>query len=268
MLECVVNISEGQDPAVLGDLTRSCGDDLLDLHRDPHHHRAVFTLVGTDAPRRLARRAVDMLDLGTHTGVHPRIGVVDVVPFVPLGGSTMADAVAARDTFSAWMGDELGVPCFRYGTSRTLPEIRRGAFAGFGPDTGPPEPHPTAGACAVGARAVLVAYNVWVSAGELAAVRRVAAALRGPTARALGLAVGDRFQVSCNLIDPEVTGPAAVTEAIHRVGAAEGVIVVGCELVGLVPASVLVGIDPGDWARLDLSTDRTIESRLSSAVNR
>ncbi|HET8929780.1 MAG TPA: hypothetical protein VFN21_03885 [Acidimicrobiales bacterium] len=268
MLECVVNISEGRNPSVLAELARSCGDDLLDVHRDPHHHRAVFSLIGTDAPRRLARRAIDLVDLRTHAGAHPRIGVVDVVPFVPLRTSTMADAVTARDAFSSWMGDELGVPCFRYGTGRTLPEVRRGAFTTLTPDAGPAEPHPTAGACAVGARDVLIAYNVWVTAPDLAAVRRVASALRSPTVRALGLAVGDRFQVSCNLIAPDVTGPAAVTEAVAGLGAQEDVVVAGCELVGLVPASVIAGIDPRDLAPLDLSIDRTIEARLTPPPDR
>jgi glutamate formiminotransferase len=265
MLECVVNIAEGRDQTKLTELARSCGDDLLDLHRDRHHHRSVFSVVGTDAPRRLASRAVELLDLRGHSGVHPRIGVVDVVPFVPLDGSTMADAVAARDAFSDWMGDELGVPCFRYGTERTLPEVRRGAFTTLAPDTGPPDPHPTAGACAVGAREVLVAYNVWVTAPDLAAVRRVATAVRSPTVRTLGLAVGDRFQVSCNLIAPDVTGPEAVTEAVRLHGPAEHVAVVGCELVGLVPRRVVERIDRLDLARLDLSTDRTIEFRLLAA---
>jgi glutamate formiminotransferase len=166
------------------------------------------------------------------------------------------------------MGDELGVPCFLYGTQRTLPEVRRGAFTTLEPDTGPPEPHPTAGACAVGAREVLVAYNVWVTAPDLAAVRRVAATVRGPTVRTLGLAVGDRFQVSCNLLAPDVTGPEAVTEAVRLHGPAENVVVVGCELVGLVPRRVVERIARLDLARLGLSTDRTIESRLCAARRR
>jgi len=264
VLECVVNISEGRDESVLAELARAGGADLLDVHRDPDHHRAVFTLVGTDAPRRIASRAISSIDLRRHTGVHPRFGVLDVVPFVPLEGSTMADAVVARDEFSTWLSATADVPCFRYGPERSLPDVRRGAFTTLEPDTGPRLPHPTAGACAVGAREPLIAYNVWVTAPDLAAVRRVAAAVRSPAVRTLGLAVGNRYQVSCNLVEPLVSGPKAVTDAVRAHGAACDVVVTGCELVGLLPRQVLESIDPDEWARLDLAEDRTIEARLAA----
>lgn len=264
VLECVVNVSEGRDAQVLARLGAACGTALLDVHADPHHNRSVFTLVGTDAPRRLAAQAVGLLDIGTHTGVHPRIGVVDVVPFVPLEGAVMADAALARDEFGRWAADELGLPCFRYGPERSLPRIRRDAFTTLDPDWGPMTPHPTAGACAVGARDLLIAYNVWVTGPGLTEVRRVAAAVRGPTVRTLGLAVGERFQVSCNLIAPDVTGPDAVVDAVARVGPAHGVAVEGCELVGLLPAPVLERIDPTRWDALGLAADRTIQARLGT----
>ncbi len=262
VLECVVNVSEGRDSETLDAFAAACGADLLDVHADPFHHRSVFTLVGVRAPRLLAAAALARLDLADHRGVHPRIGVVDVVPFVPLADATMADAIAARDAFAAWAAHELGVPCFSYGPERSLPEVRRGAFASLRPDYGPPQPHPSAGACAVGAREVLVAYNVRVTAPDLGAVRRVATAVRSPQVRTLGLEVGPSFQVSCNLVAPEVVGPAAVTAAVAAAGGDHGVRVVGCELVGLVPASVLDAIDPADWSGLDLSVDQTIEGRL------
>ncbi len=257
MLECVVNVSEGRDTEVLARLDAVCGADLLDRHSDPFHHRSVFTLVGEDAPRRLATLAVEVLDLGTHDGVHPRIGVVDVVPFVPLAGATMADAVGARNAFARWAATELGVPCFLYGPERSLPDVRRGAFTTLAPDTGPPAAHPTAGAMAVGARGVLVAYNVWLASGDLAEARRVAAAIRSPALRALGLPVGDRVQVSMNLIDPLHLGPADAYDLV--VARAP---VAGAELVGLVPAEVLHRVPRPRWAALDLGEDRTIEARL------
>lgn len=263
MLECVVNISEGRDRSVVDLLAASCGDGLLDVHRDPHHNRSVFTLVGVEAPRRLARAAVEALDIGVHSGVHPRIGIVDVVPFVPLAGSTMDDAIVERDAFAEWAARELAIPCFRYGPERSLPEVRHGAFSTFAPDTGPPAPHPTAGACAVGARGILVAYNVWVDAADVTAVATVAAEVRNRDVRALGLVVGARFQVSCNLITPDSVGPSDITDAVRRIGRAHGVTVTGCELVGLVPQRVLDRIDPTEWTRLDLAADRTIEARLS-----
>lgn len=259
MLEAVVNVSEGRDEAVLAALADAAAHELLDLHADAHHHRAVLTLVGEDAARRVAGAAVERIDLRGHDGVHPRIGAVDVVPFVPLDGSTLAEAVAARDGFCAWAGAELALPCFRYGPERSLPEVRRGAWTRFGPDAGPTAPHPTAGACAVGARDVLVAFNLWLATPDLDAARRAAAAVRGDGIRALGLQVGDRVQVSMNLLDPLRVGPA---EAWDRVAAL--VPVAGAELVGLVPAAVLERTAADRWGQLDLGEDRTIEARLAA----
>jgi glutamate formiminotransferase / 5-formyltetrahydrofolate cyclo-ligase len=258
VLEAVVNVSEGRDADVLAALAAAAGDDLLDLHADRHHHRAVLTLAGAAAARRVAAVAVERIDLRIHDGVHPRLGAVDVVPFVPLRGSTMADAEAAADAFCRWAADELDLPCFRYGAARSLPEVRRLAFGELRPDCGPASPHPTAGACAVGARGVLVAFNLWLASPDLALARRVATAVRGDGIRALGLPVGDRVQVSMNLIDPFRVGPA---EAWDRVAATAEV--AGAELVGLVPAAVLDATPAERWAQLDLSPDRTIESRLA-----
>jgi glutamate formiminotransferase len=259
MLECVVNVSEGVRPDVVAGVAGVAGRDLLDVHADPDHNRAVLTLLGDAAPRRVAAEAVARLDLRRHRGAHPRFGVVDVVPFVPLAGSTMADAVSARDRFAAWIADTLGVPAFLYGPERSLPDVRRQAFAALAPVAGPPAPHPTAGAVAVGARPPLVAWNLWLAQPDLARAREVAAAVRGPDLRALGLAVGSRVQVSMNLIAPDRLGPA---EAWDRVAAL--VDVAGAELVGLVPAAVLDRTDPGRWEQLDLGPDRTIEARLAA----
>lgn len=258
MLECVVNISEGRDHALIADIAATCGDDLLDVHSDPDHHRSVFTLVGEDPPRRLASRAVELLDLSHHDGVHPRLGVVDVVPFVPLAGATAADALAARDRFATWAAETLGVPCFLYGPERTLPDVRRHAFRDGAPDTGPATPHPTAGACAVGSRPVLVAYNLWLAEPDIETARRVARDLRGPEVRALGLAVGSQVQVSMNLVAPDVVGPADVYDKV----AAE-VPVARAELVGLIPSAVLERIPSERWEQLDIDDDRTIEARLA-----
>lgn len=256
MLECVVNVSEGRRRDVLDALAAACGPGVLDVHSDPHHNRSVFTLSGS--PQALAREAVARLDIRAHVGVHPRIGVVDVVPFVPLAGSTMGDAIAARDEFASWMADELRVPCFLYGPERSLPEVRRSAFRSLAPDVGPTSPHASAGVCAVGAREVLVAYNVWLADGVgVDVARTVARSLRSEHVRALGLDVGGRAQVSCNLVAPGVVGPAAVFDAV-----ASQAPVAGAELVGLLPASVLSAVPPSRWAELDLSDDQTIEARL------
>lgn len=260
MLECVVNVSEGRRLDLIDEIAATAGNDLLDLHSDAHHNRSVLTLVGESAPRAVARAAVVSLDLREHDGVHPRIGIVDVVPFVALEGSAPADAIAARDRFASWAADELGVPCFLYGTGRTLPEVRRDAFRTLRPDTGPATAHPTAGAIAVGARPVLVAYNVWLAAGGLAEARRIAVEVRGPSVRALGLQVGDGVQVSMNLVEPLVVGPDTAADLV----VAAGGVIERCELVGLAPAQVVEAVPPERRAALDLDDDRTIEARLAA----
>lgn len=247
VLICVVNLSEGRRPDVLDALAATAGDDLLDVHLDAHHHRSVLTLVGEEAPRRVAEEAIRVLDLRRHQGVHPRLGVVDVVPFVPLAGSTMDDAVAARDRYAAWSP----VPCVRYGVDQpTLPEVRRSS-------PGSIAPHPTAGITAVGARPVLVAYNLWLDSESLRTARGMAAAVRSPAVRALGLQVGDAVQVSMNLIDPATFGPADAYDAV-----ASRARVARAEVVGLLPRSVLDAVPRERWAELDLDESKTVEARL------
>ncbi|MCU1455105.1 MAG: Formiminotransferase domain protein [Acidimicrobiales bacterium] len=260
MLEAVINVSEGRDRLVLAAIAESAGRGLLDVHSDRHHHRSVLTVVGEDAARAVARAAVDRIDLRHHDGVHPRIGAVDVVPFVALGTAGAHEAVAARDRFAAWAAAELGLPCFLYGPERTLPSVRRDAFRTLAPDVGPARPHPSAGAVAVGARPLLVAYNVWLASADLEQARALAVALRGPAVRALGLPVGDRVQVSMNLIDPATVGPAEVVDRI-----AAQVAIERTELVGLAPAALLDATPATRWRELDLDPDRTIEARLERA---
>lgn len=263
MLECVVNISEGRDAARLEQLADSAGADLLDVHTDADHHRSVFTLVGEVAPRALASAAIELLDISVHDGAHPRMGVIDVVPFVPLADSSMVDALAARDAFAAWLVDTHGVPSFVYGPERSLPDIRRHAFRGLAPDYGPSAPHPSAGASAVGARPVLVAFNIWVASPDVTIAREVAAAVRGGAIRALGLQVGGATQVSMNLVDPLLVGPAAAYALVRAHLRNAGVTIERAELVGLVPEAVLRATPRAEWDLLDLAADRTIEARLA-----
>lgn len=261
MLECVINVSEGRDRPAIDAMASAAGAALLDVHADPHHNRAVFTLAGTGVEggaRAVAIEAVRRIDLRLHVGVHPRLGAVDVVPFVPLDGSSMDDALAARDRFAAWAADELGVPCFLYGPERTLPDVRRHAFTGLAPDFGGPVSHPTAGAICVGARPLLVAYNVWLAEGVgVATARHVARDIRGPALRALGLDVGGRAQVSMNLVDPARLGPADAYDLV-----AARAPVAGAELVGLVPAWVLDAVPRQRWAELDLSASKALPPAL------
>lgn len=262
VLECVLNISEGRDLPLIGRLAALAGDRLLDVHSDPHHHRSVISVVGEDAARAVATGTIVALDLRRHDGVHPRLGVLDVVPFVALEGSTDADAIGARNRFAAWLGGTHGVPCFLYGPERSLPAVRRDAFRALTPDTGPSSPHRTAGATAVGQRGPLIAYNLWVEDCDLATARSIAARVRGPGVRTLGLRVGDRLQVSMNLIDPASISPAAAFDRVTDAAAEAGAVVAGAELVGLVPEAVLRAVPRERWRDLALAEDRTIEWRL------
>ena len=262
MLTSPVNISEGRDATVIARIARAAGGSLLDLHSDFHHHRTVLTLGGEDVPdavRAVAAEAISMLDLAPHNGVHPRVGVLDVVPFVPYGRSPMTEALRARDEFAEWAGVELALPVFKYGPERSLPDIRRGAFSTISPDEGPTSPHPTAGACCVGARSALVAWNVWLAYESLTRAKAVVSELRRQMAgiRALALDVGGVAQVSCNLIEPLTTGPHQVYDFVSERAAVER-----CELVGLVPREVLRSIPQGRWPQLDLSVEQTLEFRL------
>jgi len=258
VLECVVNVSEGADQDRLRVLAASVGVDLLDLHSDADHNRSVFTLAGVDAPRVLARTALARLDISAHEGVHPRVGIVDVVPFVAIEPSTFDEALTARNDFARFAADELGVPCFLYGPERTLPFVRKHAFVDLEPDFGPRTAHPRAGAMCVGARPVLIAYNLWLKDSTLEVAKQISRDLRSDSVRALGLQVGEHAQVSMNLIAPETSGPDAVYDFVA--GRAE---IDFAELVGLVPARTLARIDRSRWEQLDLSSDKTIEARLA-----
>ena len=278
LLECVVNVSEGRDVAALSRLRDSCGNFLLDMHSDADHNRSVFTLGGPrddvfSAVCALATDVVGCLDFSGHSGVHPRIGTLDVVPWVSLrrardgllADGTVPESVSARGLFAAWAGSELRLPCFLYGLGGmpALPEVRRRAWVDLAPATGPSEPHPRAGACAVGARPVLVAYNVWLAGEDLAAARVIARELRGSfdgRVRTLALPVGKRVQVSCNLIDPWAVGPGAVFDFVSSRSEVER-----CELVGLVPRGVLHAEPPRRWAELGIDPSVTIEARLEQA---
>ncbi len=273
MLECVINISEGSNHDTLAALKASCHTALLDVHTDPDHNRSVFTLCGTPdetmaAAQHLARSAVARISITNHRGVHPRIGVVDVVPFVPLtmnGISTSwEEARSARDDFASWIAGELGVPVFLYGNDQSLPDIRHNAFVGIMPDHGALAPHLSAGAVAVGVRNPLVAFNVWLDCRDLNAARAIASEVRGPTVRALGMDVGGHAQVSVNLISPETTGPLDLFSMVREHAEPRGISIHRCELVGLLPATVLHAQPSDKWSVLDLSETKTIESRYAN----
>ena len=287
MLECVVNVSEGRRAEVVAVVAAACGPALLDVHTDPDHNRSVFTLAGppeevAQAALSLARAAIERVDLSTHVGVHPRLGAVDVVPFVPIDSDLQLAGEVARG-WGERVAAELAVPVFLYGAAdpaaRSLPDVRRSAFRDRQPDFGPGHPHGTAGAIAVGARPVLVAINCELAAGgrgldaDVAMAREVARGVRERDGglsgvRALGFALESkgRAQVSMNLTDLAATGVEAACEAVRRATAERGGEIWAVELVGLLPAAELERCSGDFLAWSSLSGERTIEARLRVAL--
>lgn len=271
MFECVANVSEGRRTDVLDELARAAGVALRDRHSDPTHNRSVFTLIHhrTELRRCAQSFAVETmkrLDLRSHEGVHPRFGVLDVVPFVALDSRKAEEAISMRNEFAAWVADTFGVPVFLYGrlrdgTKRSLPEVRRHAFRSLMPDLGPLKPNPERGASAIGARPILVAWNLWVRGIGLGEANVVAKALRSSQVRVLAFEMPNDFiQISCNLIDPLVVPPSKVyDEAADLLSAGT---IDHAELVGLIPQALLELEDRKRWSQLGLAKNATIESRL------
>lgn len=264
------------------------GVKLLDSHSDPDHNRTVLTFAGPPprvslAAMRLAREAVKRIDMRTHAGVHPRIGALDVIPFAPLGESTLAQCAEMAREMARYLGEGLGVPAFLYGAAaspgrpRSLRDIRgagnlpvEALATGMRlPDFGPRAPHPTAGATAVGAREPMVAFNVNLDRADLKVADRIAHALRASSgglaevqALAFPLASRGLAQVSMNLLDFHVTGLRRVLARVRDLAAEAGVGLAACELVGLLPAAALAGLEGETLAGIPGPQD-TIEARLA-----
>ena len=292
MIECVPNVSEGRRADVVERMAvelRASGVDLLDVSSDWSHNRTVFTLVGaapelTRAILALFARALAEIDLRAHHGEHPRMGAVDVVPFVPLGSTPMVECVTLARAVGRLVGDRFGVPVFLYEEAATAParrrleHIRRGGFEGLAaklrdpawqPDFGPDAPHPSAGASAIGARRPLIAFNVNLASDRLDIAKAIAAVIREsggglPGVKALGVRLADRglVQVTTNVTDFRVTGLAAVFAAIEREAAARGAGIVESEIVGLVPEAALAGLTPADLKLAGFTGERILEHRI------
>lgn len=282
--ECVPNVSQGRDREIIDRLASAAGASLLDVHADPDHHRSVFTLGGdlarvADGVRRLAEQALLHVDIDTHRGVHPRLGALDVVPFVALDPARRSEAVEAARAFAGWVGGTLEVPVFLYGgadpAGRTLPEIRAGAFDRVVPDHGPAGPHHGSGAVVVGERPVLVAVNCFLDTADLAPARTAATRVRErdgglPGVRALGFHLASRrvAQVSMNVTDLTRTGVEEACDAVRARVGEQGARVTEVELVGLVPRGEYErwSEDFRQWA--SIGPDRTIEARLERESGR
>jgi glutamate formiminotransferase len=292
VLEAVPNISEGRDPGLvsaIADAFASCSL-LLDVHSDPDHNRSVFTLAGEDealVESLLAgvATAVERIDLRRHVGVHPRVGVADVVPVVPLRSEDLPRAVSAARVLAYRIGDELGLPVFHYaeiGDARRpaffrrggLDELRRRVEAGeLEPDAGPRLIDPRSGVVLVGARRPLVAYNVVLATDDVEIAREVARAVRGssggmPGVQAMGLLLPEaaQVQVSMNVIDLEDAPLHEVVDRVRSEANARGIDVATGELVGLAPAAVLDAAAAANAIVPDIDASRVLENVLASRL--
>ncbi len=294
LLECVPNFSEGRRREVVEAIrdaaAQVAGVRILDLEMDSDHNRSVLTFVGAPDPLgeaaiRSARTAIGSIDLNRHRGQHPRMGAIDVVPFVPLRGASMEDAVSLARRAGERIGRELEVPVFLYESAATRPErknlaeIRKPQFEGLRdligsdptrvPDFGPNRIHPTAGCVAVGARPPLIAYNVDLETADVAVAKSIAKHIRErdgglPGIKALGLSIEARgcAQVSMNVCDFRRTGLLDAFRAVEAEARARGVAVRSSEIVGLVP---LEALPPDESTALKLtgfSREQIIENRL------
>lgn len=295
IIECIPNVSEGRRPEVVAQLAAAVravsGVRLLDVSSDSSHNRSVFTLAGDAAGVEaavlaLVGAAISAIDLREHTGEHPRLGAVDVVPFVPLEGASMAECAALARTVGAALASRFELPVFLYEEAASTPQrrnlenIRRGGFEGlaekmkdpaWAPDYGPAVPHPSAGAVVVGARMPLIAFNVNLATDRIDVARKIAAAVRGSSGglrfvKAIGVSLADRgvAQVSMNLTNYERSPLFRVMELVRREAARYGVAVLESEIVGLVPAAALVAAAQY-YLQLDgFSSRQILEQRLAS----
>ncbi len=295
VLEAVPNFSEGRDLSkvrALVDTIAATGVEVLDWSADPDHHRSVISYIGDPdlvvrASIAAAEFARDHIDLREHQGVHPRVGALDVMPLVPLHGVDMVDAVSAAHRVGRAIAD-LGVPVFYYGYAsdsgrRGLEELRRGGFeslaGGFPKDRRPQvpasaeRPHATAGVTCVGARRVLLAWNVFLSGISRDQAREIASQVRerdggfaGLRALALHLASQDRVQISMNLEDPAETPPLTVFSAIKKAARARGGDVVETQVIGMIPDALVLPAAQDKLHILDLEPARALSHRVRMHV--
>jgi glutamate formiminotransferase len=308
IVECVPNFSEGRDERVVREIVRSMqvdGVSLLDWSMDAAHNRSVATVAGApaavaEAAIRAVGRAAQLIDLTKQEGVHPRIGAADVVPFVPVANFSLGQAAALAHHAGLEIWRRFGVPVYFYEAAARRPdrtrleEVRRGQFEGLReavktdslrhPDVGVGELHPTAGACVVGARQFLIAYNIFLDSADLHAARAIAKELRAsggglPGVKAMGVMVDGRAQVSMNVTDFHRTAVSTVHATVRRLAKANGVEIAEGELIGLVPEAACVvpegnGFHPqsggawetySEWIRQTIQFDpdeKVLEKRL------
>lgn len=293
LVESVPNYSEGRRLDVVDRLAEAVastpGVHLLDRTSDASHNRSVLTMAGeaepvTKALEKTIEIAIAEIDLETHVGEHPRIGAVDVIPFVPLGDTTMAECVALATKFAARIAKRFSLPVYLYAEAARqadrvkLADVRRGQYEGLkreisthgrAPDFGPSKLHPRAGAVAVGARPFLIAYNINLESGDVELARRIARRVREsggglPKVQANGFMIEELgcSQVSMNLLDFAVTPLWRVWQEVRAIAREDGVELRESELIGLAPLAALLAV--ADHA--ETPTDAPIEERLAAAA--
>lgn len=293
LIESVPNVSEGRRLDVVDRMAEAIeagpGVHLLDRTSDASHNRSVFTMAGehgpvTNALERLVATAIHEIDMDSHTGEHPRIGAVDVIPFVPLAATTMDDCVELARDFGRRIATRFELPVFLYAEAATraervkLADVRRGQYEGLkaeigepgrGPDFGPARLHPSAGAVAVGARPFLIAYNINLDSTDLELAKRVARRVREsggglPKVQANGFWIEElnRAQVSMNLLDFATTPLWLVWETVRDIAGEDGADLLESELIGLAPLGSLLAVAD----RVDAPPDAPVEDRLAAAA--
>ena len=304
LVECVPNFIEGRDPRPVDQIAKVIGQvegvHVLDTHMDPDHHRSVITFVGPggsveEAAVRAAGEASLLIDLNRHRGEHPRIGATDVIPFVPLKGVTLSDCAAIARRAGKQIWDRYQIPVYFYEAAalrqerRHLANIRRGGFESLKeiiandpsrwPDVGEPRLHPSAGATAVGARGLLIAFNVNLRTNDLEIARAIARTVRAsggglPAVKALGILLQSRSigghpgqaQVSMNLTDWKRTSVREAFEAVKEQAARRSVAIQSSEIVGLVPAEALCGATTSELSLTGFGPEKILENRLADVV--
>ena len=296
LVECVPNFSEGRRQEVIEEIVSTIKSVpqvwILDVESDPDHNRSVVTCVGEpeaalEAMYRAIAKAAELINLDEHRGEHPRIGATDVVPFVPLRGVKMEEAVELARRLGQRVGEELGIPVYLYEAAATRPDrenlanIRRGEYEGLkeamktdpdrAPDFGPRELGP-AGATVIGAREFLIAFNVYLNTDDVKIAKRIARAVRHSSGglryvKALGMLVGGQAQVSMNLTNFKKTPIFRVVELIRREAARYGCMITHTELVGLTPMKAM--LDTAQWyLQLDgFDEAQVLERRLEQVLN-
>ena len=296
LVECVPNFSEGRRKGVIEAIVgeaRARNVKVLDIESDVDHNRSVLTFVGDpesvkDAALAISAKAIELIDLNKHTGQHPRMGAVDVIPFIPIADVTIDECVQLAREFAAEYAAQFRVPVYLYEAAATRPDrrnladVRKGEFEGLReeigknpdkkPDFGPDTIHPTAGATAIGARQILIAYNIDLETSNLEVARKIAKQIRGKdgglaAVKALGFELKDRgiVQVSMNMVDYKATQLFKTFELVRTLAEQNGVQILDSEIVGLVPNEALIDTAEFYLRLRNFSKNQILEQKLAES---